>query len=84
MNNKIFAALALILLLCVFAYTQTTTKPAAGTKATAWEYNVVLTSVQTGKKDLNELGREGWELVSSNETTVGDNTYYVVFLKRPK
>lgn len=34
-----------------------------------WEYNIVISSVRMSIYRLNEIGREGWELVSVVEET---------------
>lgn len=33
---------------------------------------------------LNELGDDGWELVSTRDTTVGGNPYAMFYFKRDK
>jgi hypothetical protein len=49
-----------------------------------WEYHVELTKIHTGDFDetLNELGRDGWELVCMSRKDEMYNTFKMVFKRR--
>ncbi|MFZ2664286.1 MAG: DUF4177 domain-containing protein [Patescibacteria group bacterium] len=62
-----------------------------------WKYNCVYMPAETGEKmsrKLNELAKEGWELVNvigdvtghynSSGDIVPETTGYTLFLKRPR
>ncbi len=55
----------------------------------AWEYRIMQETVnnpagsETNRGGLNELGKEGWELVAVTPPR-GDYPNYVFYLKRPK
>ena len=49
-----------------------------------WEYKVSLVKGATNAgTELNELGNDGWELVSTTLEVIVVNTWYTLFLKRP-
>jgi hypothetical protein len=58
--------LALTGLLCVIGWTGSAQKQNA--KRTAWEYKIV---TYTSEEAFNELGAQGWELVTVSETREG-------------
>jgi hypothetical protein len=54
-----------------------------------WEYKAVRLSAYPGDADvLNQLGQEGWELVSVASDTLGDaydtKSLFMAYLKRPR
>jgi hypothetical protein len=64
---------ALLLLVVWSAFGQRKKQPQV-----TWEYKQSGRASSTGEPELNELGAQGWELVSVND----DHT--VFYLKRPK
>jgi hypothetical protein len=52
---------------------------------TVWEYKVVNSNKGTPPKELNELGAEGWELVTVRDPIFGGNSLNAEYIfKRPK
>lgn len=50
-----------------------------------WEYQVyLLPSIDEARDVLEEMGEEGWELVSANIEPHGYDCFYHLFLKRLK
>jgi hypothetical protein len=43
-----------------------------------WEYKQAGRATESGEQELNQLGAQGWELISVNEN------HTVFYLKRPK
>lgn len=77
-ETPFYALLLLILIACllgVLVYASVT-----GAKAEQWEYRVVTPDDAELKKEMNELGREGWELVAARRTSGG--SYEMVFKRR--
>jgi hypothetical protein len=75
MKNKLFLIIALISLLCLAGWTGHAAKPSP--QPTVWQYKVLANSWD--EKDFNNLGAEGWELVSIDGSR-GD--YVRAFFKR--
>jgi hypothetical protein len=75
-ETPFYALLLLILIACllgVLVYTSVT-------GAERWEYSVVSLADTELKKEMNEMGREGWELVTARRTSGG--SYEMVFKRR--
>ena len=69
-----FALLVAILFLVVWStFGQRKNQP-----RTTWEYKRTGIASQTGEQELNQLGAQGWELVSVSENAT------IFYLKRPK
>jgi hypothetical protein len=61
-NRKSYAVIISVVLTVLIGWTVYAQKPAPSTAPkTAWEYRVVS---ETDKISLNELGAQGWELVT--------------------
>jgi hypothetical protein len=63
-----------------------TVRPSAAQPAvsrTTWEYKAVETSLGMGDQDLNDLGKQGWELVATACPSAHENSIYFYF-KRAK
>jgi hypothetical protein len=45
-----------------------------------WEYKVLVMNTEKEEEKMNELGKEGWKLVSVRHSPIGLHSYY---FKRP-
>ncbi len=71
--------LAVMSLLCVVGWTAFAQRQ--NTSRTAWEYKIV---TYTSEEKFNELGAQGWELVTVSETRQGESGNLNYCFKRAK
>lgn len=81
-RNHTVLILAVILLLTSFSFADARPRHRrAASSRTLWEYNVVTilhANTEQRKSILNDQGRAGWELISSEDdkTGTGETTFY--------
>ncbi len=85
-KNSLIFILSIMLVLTSFASTEARTKRRRSSR-TLWEYNVVtIMHANTGQRKtiLNDQGRDGWELISSEDdkSGTGETTFYFKRLRR--
>ncbi len=73
--------LAVVLILSAAVLTDARTRRRHTVRRTLWEYNVVTivhANTEQRKSILNEQGRSGWELISSEDdkSGTGETTFY--------
>ena len=72
----------LLMLLWGGAAAQEKAKEKAAVPKTTWEYKKVSAGTLNAEASLNDLGREGWELVAV--ASEGKTAHVYAYLKRPK
>jgi len=88
MRAKLFIILAVMIVMCIAAWTAHAQKNSAG--VTVWEYRVIQdpatesfrrsASFDKGVAEINQLGTQGWELVGVNN----GEFFVTLYFKRSK
>jgi hypothetical protein len=75
MKKRVSLLIAFVILLCLVGWASYGQQ---GKSQTVWEYKFTGRATATGEQELNDLGAQGWELVSVDN----DGTRF--YLKRKK
>lgn len=81
-NRSFLAVAAVILVVLVGTSFAQTNQRARTTPGVRWEYHTLITKDPRGP-ELNNLGRDGWELVGLEHQRPKDGVYFVCVFKRP-
>jgi hypothetical protein len=79
LNKYRFLIVTLVSLLCVIGWTVSAQKHSA--KRVVWEYKI---ESSTSEEVFNQLGAQGWELVTVSETRQGESGNLNYCFKRAK
>ncbi|WP_157895377.1 DUF4177 domain-containing protein [Verrucomicrobium sp. GAS474] len=84
--NKYFSAVGLLLLalVLIFAVTERSRAQTAPAPGVRWEYKL-LTGSYLSERELNDLGKEGWEAVTATPTEIAEGSLrrWSIIMKRP-
>lgn len=76
-----YATPTILLLICLLGMAWSTQRPAPSTQ---WEYRLS-GKLDIKQEDLNQLGAQGWELVTIDQRILNGSDYTVTYIfKRPK